>query len=237
MLFSIPLFLFVSEPKKKTNIKSSLLKEGLLKSYKTFKALFIEKKLPSISKFLISFFLYNDAIITIIAFASIFAANVLHMEDFELIIFFIIIQSTAVLGSFVFGIISDHIGPKKTITITLVLWLFVVFAAAFVYTVGQFYLIGLLAGLAIGSSQSCSRSLMALLIPKSNEAEYFGFYDGLFGKSSAVIGPLFYGIVSDIFNERIATLGLGLFFIAGLIILQGVKTQTKNNTEKTAKKI
>ena len=227
MVFSIPLFLFVSEPKRKTQIKKSLFKEGFRKSYNTFKALFIEKKLPSISRFLISFFLYNDAIITIIAFASIFASNVLHMDDFELIIFFIIIQSTAVLGSFIFGIISDHLGPKKTITFTLVIWIFVVIGAAFVYSVGQFYLIGLLAGLAIGSSQSCSRSLMALLTPKSSEAEFFGFYDGLFGKSSAVIGPLFYGIVSDISDERIATLGLGLFFIAGLIILQKVKEPLK----------
>ena len=179
------------------------------------------------SRFLISFFLYNDAIITIIAFASIFASNVLHMDDFELIIFFIIIQSTAVLGSFIFGIISDHLGPKKTITITLVIWIFVVIGAALVNSVSQFYLIGLLAGLAIGSSQSCSRSLMALLTPKSIEAEYFGFYDGLFGKSSAVIGPLFYGIISDISGEKVATLGLGLFFIAGLIILQKVKEPLK----------
>ncbi|MCH8326532.1 MAG: MFS transporter [Bacteroidetes bacterium] len=227
MVFSIPLFLFLSEPKIKSPIKKSLIKEGLQKSFNTFKALFIEKKFPSISKFLISFFLYNDAIITIIVFASIFASNVLHMEYLEIIIFFVIIQSTAILGSFLFGILSDHIGPKKTITITLVIWLFVVVGASLVENAGQFYLIGLLAGLAIGSSQSCSRSLMASLIPKSNEAEYFGFYDGLFGKSSAVIGPLFYGIVADISGERIATLGLGLFFIAGLIILQGVKDPHK----------
>lgn len=227
MVFSIPLFLFLSEPKIKSPIKKSLIKEGLKKSFNTFKVLFIEKKFPSISKFLISFFLYNDAIITIIVFASIFASNVLHMEYLEIIIFFVIIQSTAILGSFLFGILSDHIGPKKTITITLVIWLFVVVGASLVENAGQFYLIGLLAGLAIGSSQSCSRSLMASLIPKSNEAEYFGFYDGLFGKSSAVIGPLFYGIVADISGERIATLGLGLFFIAGLIILQGVKDPHK----------
>jgi len=28
----------------------------------------------------------------------------------------------------------------------------------------------------------------------------FGFFDGLFGKSSAIVGPLFYGIIADIFN-------------------------------------
>ena len=64
---------------------------------------------------------------------------------------------------------------------------------------------------------------MALLTPKEREAEFFGFYDGLFGKSSAVVGPLFYGIVSDISNERVAALAIGLFFVVGLIILQKVK--------------
>jgi UMF1 family MFS transporter len=64
---------------------------------------------------------------------------------------------------------------------------------------------------------------MAMLIPKEREAEFFGFYDGLFGKSSAVIGPLVYGIISDISNERYAVLALGIFFISGLIILQKVK--------------
>ena len=111
---------------------------------------------------------------------------------------------------------------KKTITITLVIWLIVVVGAFFVNTIFEFYIIGLLAGASIGSSQSCSRSLMALLTPKEREAEFFGFYDGLFGKSSAVIGPLFYGIVSDLSNDRVAALAIGLFFLAGLIILQRV---------------
>jgi UMF1 family MFS transporter len=95
--------------------------------------------------------------------------------------------------------------------------------AFFVQTVSEFYLVGLSAGLAIGSSQSCSRSLMALLTPSSREAEFFGFYDGLFGKSSAVAGPLFYGIIADLFNQRFAALAMGLFFLSGLIILQKVE--------------
>jgi UMF1 family MFS transporter len=64
---------------------------------------------------------------------------------------------------------------------------------------------------------------MALLTPKDREAEFFGFYDGLFGKSSAVVGPLFYGIVSDISNERIAALAIGIFFVAGLLFLRKLK--------------
>ena len=221
--FSLPLFLFISEPHVKDPIKSELIRNGIEKSFNTFKNIFFHGKYPSISRFLSAFFLYNDAIITIIAFASIFASNILKMTDEEIILFFVIVQSTAVLGSFIFGIISDHIGPKKTITYTLIIWIFVVIGAFFVQTIIEFYVIGLLAGLSIGSSQSCSRSLMALLTPHEREAEFFGFYDGLFGKSSAVVGPFIYGIISDLSNERFAALAIGLFFIAGLLILQKVK--------------
>ncbi len=223
LLFSAPLFLFVSEPRISEPIKKDLLKEGINKSFNTFKAIFFHKKHPAVSRFLFAFFLYNDAIITIIAFASIFASNILKMNDEEIILFFVIVQSTAVGGSFIFGIISDHIGPKKTITITLAVWILVIIGAFFVQTIAEFYIIGLLAGMSIGSSQSCSRSLMALLIPHEREAEFFGFYDGLFGKSSAVVGPLVYGVISDLSNERFAVLAIGLFFIAGLIILQRVQ--------------
>jgi len=221
-VFSIPLFLFIREPRTTEVTKTDLIKNGIRKSFETLKNIFFRKKYPAISRFLFAFFLYNDAIITIIAFASIFASNALNMTDEQVIIFFVIVQSTAILGSFIFGIISDHIGPKKTISITLIVWLMVVAGAFFVQTVSEFYIVGLLAGLAIGSSQSCSRSLMALLTPKDRESEFFGFYDGLFGKSSAVVGPLIYGIVSDISNERVAVLVIGVFFVIGFFVLQKV---------------
>jgi len=228
LFFSVPLFLFISEPRVKDPLKTDLIKNGTRKSFNTFKNIFSHGKYPAISRFLSAFFLYNDAIITIIAFASIFASNILKMTDEEIILFFVIVQSTAVLGSFIFGIISDHIGPKITITYTLFIWIFVVIGAFFVQTVGEFYVVGLLAGLSIGSSQSCSRSLMALLTPHEREAEFFGFYDGLFGKSSAILGPFIYGIISDLSNERFAALAIGLFFIAGLIILQKVQVPSIN---------
>lgn len=64
---------------------------------------------------------------------------------------------------------------------------------------------------------------MALLTPRSREAEFFGFYDGLCGKASAVVGPLVYGIVADLTGERIAALSIGVFFLAGFILLQKVE--------------
>lgn len=223
LVFSIPIFFFLREPQVSFQQRENLVKKGLEKSFTTFKALFFTNKYPAISRFLLAFFLYNDAILTIIAFASIFASNILKMTDAQVIYFFVIVQSTAVIGSFIFGIISDHIGPKKTITITLFIWLAVIIGAFLVSAIWEFYIVGLLAGLSIGSSQSSSRSLMALLTPREREAEFFGFYDGLFGKSSAVVGPLLYGIIADFSNERVAALAIGSFFIAGLLLLKKVQ--------------
>lgn len=145
------------------------------------------------------------------------------MSDEAIIAFFAIVQTSAVAGSLIFGVVTDRIGPKKTISLTLVLWTAIAVAAYFVDTVTFFYVVAFAAGIAIGSSQSASRSLMALLTPREREAEFFGFYDGLCGKASAVIGPIVYGVVADLTNQRIAALVISLFFITGLTILQGVQ--------------
>jgi UMF1 family MFS transporter len=222
LLFSLPMFIWVPEPASAKEKTVGIIRIGFEQASRTFRTLFIEHKHPSIARFLIAFFVYNDAILTIIAFAAIFAKDILHMSDKELIAFFAIIQTSAVVGSFIFGFVTDKIGPKKTITITLLIWLTITIGAYFVTTVATFYIVAMGAGAAIGSSQSASRSLMALLTPKEREAEFFGFYDGLCGKASAVVGPIVYGEISVLTNERFAVLFLSLFFLAGLIILQGV---------------
>ena len=222
MIFSLPMFLAVPEPEGTVAPISSFIKSGINQSKKTFQALFVRKEYPSIARFLIAFFIYNDGILTVIVFAGIFAETILNMNDRDIIVFFATVQTSAILGSIFFGIVTDKIGPKKTITITLVLWILVCFAAFFIRSVTMFYFVAFAAGIAMAASQSASRSLMALLTPREHEAEFFGFYDGLCGKASAVVGPLVYGIVSDLTNERIAILFIGVFFVVGLIILQGV---------------
>lgn len=229
MVFSLPMFIGVPEPQGTEAPISSLIKNGILQSKKTFQALFVKKEYPSIARFLVAFFIYNDGILTVIVFAGIFAETILNMNDKDIIIFFATVQTSAIMGSIFFGIITDKIGPKKTITITLVLWILVCIAAFFIRSVTMFYFVAFGAGIAMAASQSASRSLMALLTPREHEAEFFGFYDGLCGKASAVIGPLVYGIVSDLTNERIAVLFIGVFFVAGLFLLQGVVEPQRKN--------
>jgi UMF1 family MFS transporter len=223
LVFSLPMFAWVPERASHEPRRHHYLREGFGHAARTFRAIFVKKEHPSIARFLVAFFIYNDGILTVIAFSAIFAEHVLHMSDKDIIVFFAVVQTSAVLGSFLFGILTDAIGPKKTIMITLAMWVAIVIGAFFVQTVGEFYVVALFAGAAIGSSQSASRSLMALLTPKEREAEFFGFYDGLCGKASAVVGPLLYGIIADLTNERLAVLAIGFFFLAGFVILQRVE--------------
>ncbi|HTK82594.1 MAG TPA: MFS transporter [Bacteroidota bacterium] len=222
-IFSLPIFFFVPEPRQSRVNVSSYFKEGIRRANATYRSLFVHHEHPSISRFLIAFFVYNDGILTIIAFAAIFAEQVLHMTDKEIIVFFAVVQTSAILGSLVFGVLTDKIGPKKTIVITLCIWIAICLGAFVVQSVAEFYAVALVAGIAIGSSQSASRSMMAMLTPKDREAEFFGFYDGLCGKASAVVGPLVYGLIADLSNERVAALCIGIFFLAGLLILRGVE--------------
>ena len=228
LVFSLPIFMFVDEPPLQGSRPPSIIRAGFARASSTFRSLFVLREYPSIARFLIAFFIYNDGILTVIAFAAIFAEHILGMSDSAIILFFAVVQTSAVAGSVIFGIITDNIGPKRTISITLVIWIAIVIGAYFVGSVAAFYVVALGAGIAIGSSQSASRSLMALLTPRSREAEFFGFYDGLCGKASAVVGPLVYGIIADLTGERIAALAIGLFFLTGFILLQKVEEPSRS---------
>jgi UMF1 family MFS transporter len=174
---------------------------------------------------LLAFFIYNDAILTVIGFAGIYAKDTLHFEMRDLIILYAMVQTVAIFGSLVFGYITDRIGPQKTILITLVIWLGVVVGAFLSTDAASFYIVAIFAGISLGSSQSASRSMMALLTPIEHTAEFFGFYDGFAGKASAVIGPLIFGALSTGFGQRNAIISLALFFAAGLLLIRTVKPQ------------
>ena len=78
------------------------------------------------TKFLIAYLIYNDGIETVIVMASIFGAEVLGMKTDEIILFFLMIQAIAFVGSMIFGFLADAIGNKKTVMISLGIWSFIV---------------------------------------------------------------------------------------------------------------
>lgn len=180
-------------------------------------------RLRDIRRFLLAFFMYIDGVNTTIYFAAIFAATTLGFSNQELIYLFLVVQMSAMVGAFALAKPTDLWGPKRVISLTLVLWTTVAFIAYFVDSKTVFFMIAVLAGVGLGAVQAASRALMAALIPEGKEAEMFGFY-AFCGKSSSVVGPLVFGGVSHGLGgeQRAAILSVALFFLVGLALLQRV---------------
>lgn len=181
-------------------------------------------RLRDIRRFLLAFFMYIDGVNTTIYFAAIFAATTLGFSNQELIYLFLVVQMSAMVGAFALAKPTDLWGPKRVISLTLVLWTTVAFIAYFVDSKTVFFMIAVLAGVGLGAVQAASRALMAALIPEGKEAEMFGFY-AFCGKSSSVVGPLVFGGVSHGLGgeQRAAILSVALFFLVGLALLQRVR--------------
>lgn len=220
LAFSLPLFIYLKDNRKVVTEHESYFKIGVTRVWNTLSHL---RNYKNLTTFLLAYFFYIEGVNTIIFFSGNYASTTLGFTEIELLIFFLTVQTTAIAGSVLLGIVSDSIGQKKTIVITLIMWIVTVIIAFLVHDKSSFYVVGLLAGAAMGSSQSTSRSLMTKLTPPERKTEFFGFYS-FFGKSSAVIGPLVFGLVSFITgNQRYAIFSVGFFFLIGLIILLRVE--------------
>jgi UMF1 family MFS transporter len=175
-------------------------------------------------RFLLAYFIYFDGVETTIVFSGIYAATTLKFTTPEVIKLFLAVQFSALAGALALARPTDRWGAKRVITVTLLLWIGVSVSAYFAQTKAAFVGVAVTAGLGLGSIQAASRALMASLIPRGKESELFGFY-ALCGKSSSILGPLVFGAVSYLTgNQRAAVAAVGVFFVAGLILLQRVRS-------------
>lgn len=229
-LFSLPAFLFLPGDKRTDGSWTHAGAKGVRYTMETLREIWRGKEAR---KFLISFLLYEDGVNTVIVFSSIFAATTLGFQAQELIVLYLLVQLTALLGSLVMAKPIDLWGPKKVVYLSLLLWTLVATLAFFVQTKSQFWGVALCAGLGLGTVQAASRALYTQFIPRGKEAEYFGVYS-LVGKSSAILGPLAFGQISTAFgSQRPAILSIAVFFLAGMILLGFVRAGGPNIDKRT----
>ena len=228
-VFSIPTFIYVSSKKQKKHDSKGIL----LGSFKTIQNTFNEiKKYKQLTRFLLARIVYNDAIITVIAFGGPYAYTQFGFDmdtNGKLMIFAIVLNIFAGIGAFVFGFLDDYIGGKKTVQITN-LGFIIALLIAFVSPVlknGEiyFWICGILVGIFMGPNQAASRSLMGRMIPPNKENEFYGFF-AFSGKATAFLGPLLYILVIDFTNDmRWSMLMLTVMFLVGMYILNTVNTK------------
>lgn len=164
--------------------------------------------------------LYQAGVATIITLAAIYAQEVMGFKTRDTLMLIFVVNITACIGAFGFGYIQDRIGKKHALMLALCIWVAMVGFAWSATTPGLFWVAANLAGIAMGSSQSAGRAMVAYFSPPSRAAEFFGLW-GMATRFAAVCGPLTYGAVSwaSAGNHRLAMLITGVFFIAAMVAL------------------
>jgi UMF1 family MFS transporter len=166
---------------------------------------------------------YQAGISVVIALAAIYAEQAMGFRQTQTMMLVFLVNIASAAGAFLFGYWQDRIGHRRALAITLFGWLLMVALAGIGRSVELFWLAAAVAGLCMGSSQSCGRAIVGLMAPPERLAEFYGLWTFAV-RLAAIIGPVTYGLVTWVTggNHRLAILVTGLFFIAALLILRGI---------------
>ena len=176
---------------------------------------------PITLAFLGAYMIYTDGIATVANVSAQYGSLELKLPQDSLIITLLIVQFIAFVGGVVHGLVAKRIGAKKTIMISLVVWVLVLCAAYFVQAgqALQFYGLAVGIGLVLGGTNALSRSLFSQMVPEGKEAEYFSLYE-VGERSTSWLGPLvFAGVGQATGSFRLAIISLVVFFAVGLALV------------------
>ena len=81
----------------------------------------------------------------------------------------------------------------------------------------QWIFLGVLVGSVMGTIVAQSRSIIAMIIPKSQSAEFFGFFSFIM-KAAAMIGPLVYGLCVSLYDDRVGILSVIVVIFLGTLV-------------------
>ncbi|MEQ5803115.1 MFS transporter [Halomonas sp. H10-9-1] len=194
------------------------------------------KRFRDLGIFLVSLLFSMAGVYIIIAFAFIYGAQVIGWDESIRNLMFIIVQVTAAAGALGFGFLQDRIGTKVTYLFTLGLWVAAIIAiwatpevtAVLNTRLGLgweaqhlFLVVGCLAGLSLGSSQSASRALVGLFSPTRKAAEFFGFW-GLANKLAGVFGIVALGLLQSVVGLQASILLCAALFIIAILVCLAV---------------
>ncbi len=232
-LFSIPLFLRVSEPVRRLQ-PGEAGRDPLLVALSRLRQTLVELRGHKDAVFLLlAFLIYNDAINTIIRMATTFGSEI-GVPTGALISAVLMVQFVGVPFAFAFGALADRLGAKRAILVALAVYVVITLIGFSLRTTGQFFLLAFLVGTVMGGAQALSRSLFATIIPRHKAAEMFGFF-GVFDRFGGAIGSSVFGLMlAATGSSRPAILALIVFFAAGGALLSRVDVARGQRTAREA---
>lgn len=212
LVFALPCMMFVRErgnPDPRPIFGLRVIRESTRQTIDTLRQ---GHRYPGLLRFLLGRVFYTDAINTVIAFMSLYTANVavsagLSPSEGKVQAGLVMLSaiSFAVVGGFVWGWIVDRVGPKRTLTIVLYLWMTTFVLAAGIgllrLPIVCLYVVAILAGIALGGVWSADRPYMLRLTPPDRVGEFYGLY-GMVGRFSAITGPVLWAAITFFTVER-----------------------------------
>jgi UMF1 family MFS transporter len=218
LVFSIPIFLIVREPRDPGSLVTA---NDVTASFGQLKASIQHARgVPGLGRFLLGRFFYSDAVNTVIVVMSVVTVSALGVSEADANLILLLLTVVAVVMSFVWGAMADRLGPKRTLVIVLISWAVGLILGGVSLGFGSgglipFLVAGAILGSGLGGVTVADRVLMVRLSPPERIGEFFGLY-GLVGKGSQVIGTLLYGAIIFVFLD---SLGPGAYQIAVLSLL------------------
>ena len=218
-VFSIPIILFVKEPKIHDPIGiCSAVKEGWGQLISTLTKI---RELKVVGTFLMAYWLYIDGVDTIIRMAVDYGTSIGFAAS-SLITALLLVQFVAFPATLIYNWFSSKIGIKNAIYTAIIGYTFITIFGVFVSKEWHFYVLAIMIACFQGGIQALSRSMYSRIIPKKQAAEFFGFYNML-GKFAAIIGPPMMGYIGLITgNPRLGILSIIILFISGGLLLTKV---------------
>ncbi len=219
LVFSLPIFFLVPDPavraRRPLNLGAAyrdvVRTVGNLPAY------------AGVGTFILATILYTDAANTAIANMALYGRVVFEMDGAQVRNLLLFSTVFAVVGSTVFGFLTDRVGPKRSLVGVLVLWLVAIVLAAAALGAWMLFLAGPLVGIALGGMWTVGRVMLVALSPPQKVGEFFGLFS-LAGKVSAVFGPaltalLLFVFGGGAFGYRISIGSLAVIMAAGLFFL------------------
>ena len=173
----------------------------------------------SLRWFILAYFFYIDGVHTVIKMSTSYGAN-LGIAGTQLVLALLVTQFVAWPSSIIYGKLGRKVGTKKMILVGICGYFCIaLYAAFFLRTAVDFWVLAICVGLFQGGIQALSRSEFGKLCPKEHANEYFGFFD-IFGKYAAILGT---GLVSAFTfltgNPSLGVLSIAILFVLGFVIM------------------
>ncbi|MDB4877326.1 MAG: hypothetical protein JWM41_3772 [Gemmatimonadetes bacterium] len=231
LLFSLPLFLFCRDHNPAPKGTPVNWRRAVHEVAKTLRD---ARQHPGALRFIIASFVYQDAIGTIVGFMALYAVKAVGFDKGSEITLFLVLTIPSIFGSYVYGHLVDRFGAKRSLMMTLALWIVLLAAMIAVPGKNAFWLVGLAIGLNYGGVPTTERPMLLSLVPNVEAGRYFSLML-LSSRAAAIAGPLIWAITVDGLEPRmgtaiayrVAVMIVAAMFVIAALILRGVPDRSR----------